>query len=102
MESSGEQDAKSNSKKRPGQMEGKESATGESTSPCAASLRPDPPSKYRNHQLFALRQRGYNRLYLHGRIFEFSLRNRCSMWILPSLSTFSWDRLAAGADISSA
>ena len=33
---------------------------------------PAPPSEELKPRLFSLRQRGYNRLYQHGRVFEFS------------------------------
>ncbi len=50
----------------------KKQATTEDKSPSSTQATPAPPSEELKPRLFALRQRGYNRLYQHGRVFEFS------------------------------
>ena len=70
---------------------------GADISPAAAG--PAPPSEELKPRLFTLRQRGYNRLYQNGRVFEFSTPE--------SLLDVDWaqpvyilvDRLAVAADI---
>jgi excinuclease ABC subunit A len=50
----------------------KRPATGEGASPSPPAVGPAPPSDDLKPRLFALRQRGFNRLYQQGRVFEFS------------------------------
>ena len=86
-------------KKRASKASRKEAAAVMDASAEPAEIRPAPPSEELKPRLFALRQRGYNRLYQNGQVFEFSTPE--------SLLDVDWaqpvyilvDRLAVAADI---
>ncbi|HXW14045.1 MAG TPA: excinuclease ABC subunit UvrA [Terriglobia bacterium] len=86
--------------KRGGKARRKEPAAAESPglSP-AESAGPAPPSEDLKPKLFALRQRGYNRLYQQGRVFEFSTPESLLDVDFAQPVYVLVDRLAAGADI---
>ncbi len=67
-------------------------------SPAGASG-PAPPSEDLKPRLFALRQRGYNRLYQQGRVFEFSTPESLLDVDFAQPVYVLVDRLAAAADI---
>ena len=58
--------------KRIGTSRRKKPQAGDDTTKALPAAGPAPPSEELKPRLFALRQRGYNRLYQHGRVFEFS------------------------------
>jgi excinuclease ABC subunit A len=60
---------------------------------------PAPPSEELKPRLFALRQRGYNRLYQHGRVFEFSTPESLLDVDFAQPVYILVDRLAVAADI---
>jgi excinuclease ABC subunit A len=66
-------------------------------SPLAAG--PAPPAEELKPRLFALRQRGYNRLYQHGRLFEFSTPESLLDVDFSQPVYILVDRLAVAADI---
>jgi len=68
-------------------------------SPASASAGPAPPSEDLKPRLFALRQRGYNRLYQQGRVFEFSTPESLLDVDFAQPVYVLVDRLAAAADI---
>ena len=64
-----------------------------------ASRGPTPPSEDLKPRLFALRQRGYNRLYQQGRVFEFSTPESLLDVDFAQPVYILVDRLAVAADI---
>jgi excinuclease ABC subunit A len=64
-----------------------------------AAARPAPPSEELKPRLFALRQRGYNRLYQQGRLFEFSTPESLLDVDFAQPVYVLVDRLAVSADI---
>jgi excinuclease ABC subunit A len=86
-------------RKRANKVKGKQSGAVVDASAEATISKPAPPSEALKPRLFALRQRGYNRLYQNGQVFEFSTPE--------SLLDVDWarpvhilvDRLAVAADI---
>jgi excinuclease ABC subunit A len=88
------------STKRGGKAKRKEPAAveGAGFSPAAAAG-PAPPSEDLKPRLFALRQRGYNRLYQQGRVFEFSTPESLLDVDFAQPVYVLVDRLAAAAGI---
>jgi excinuclease ABC subunit A len=86
-------------KKRAGKAKrkGLTAVEGGSLTPAAAG--PAPPSEELKPRLFALRQRGYNRLYQHGRVFEFSTPESLLDVDFAQPVNILVDRLAVAADI---
>src|ERR1035441_1171253 len=64
-----------------------------------AAARTAPPREDLKPRLFALRQRGYNRLYQQGRVFEFSAPESLLDVDFAQPVYVLVDRLAAAADI---
>ncbi len=77
----------------------KKPAAAESKDPSPASPAPTPPGEDLKPRLFALRQRGYNRLYQHGRVFEFSTPESLLDIDFAQPVYILVDRLAVAADI---
>ena len=86
-------------KKRAGRAKRKELATVERTSIPQAAAGPAPPSDELKPRLFALRQRGYNRLYQQGQVFEFSTPESLLDVDFAQPVYILVDRLVAAADI---
>jgi excinuclease ABC subunit A len=86
--------------KREGKARRKEPAAveGAGLAPAAAAG-PAPPHEDLKPRLFALRQRGYNRLYQQGRVFEFSTPESLLDVDFAQPVYVLVDRLAAAADI---
>ena len=77
----------------------KRQAAGESANLSPRAAGPVPPSEELKPRLFALRQRGYNRLYQQGRVFEFSTPESLLDVDFAQPLYILVDRLAIGADI---
>jgi excinuclease ABC subunit A len=89
--------AASGAKKRVGKTRRKERAFQEA--PALPPSEAAPPSEDLKPRLFALRQRGYNRLYQHGRVFEFSTPESLLDVDFAQPVYILVDRLAVAADI---
>jgi excinuclease ABC subunit A len=79
--------------------EPKRSPSAKRKRPAAAAGGPTPPSEDLKPRLFALRQRGYNRLYQLGRVFEFSTPESLLDVDFAQPVYILVDRLAVAADI---
>jgi len=77
----------------------KRPAAGQDASPSPAVAAPAPPGEDLKPRLFALRQRGYNRLYQQGRVFEFSTPESLLDVDFAQPVYILVDRLAVAADI---
>ena len=77
----------------------KQPAAGVGTGLSPSVVGPAPPSEELKPRLFALRQRGYNRLYQHGRVFEFSTPESLLDVDFAQPVYILVDRLAASAEI---
>ena len=86
-------------RKRAGKAKRKELTAVEGGSLAPAAAGPAPPSEELKPRLFALRQRGYNRLYQHGRVFEFSTPESLLDVDFAQPVYILVDRLAVAADI---
>jgi excinuclease ABC subunit A len=84
---------------RGGSAKRKHQATGQSSSLLTPAAGPAPPSEDLKPRLFALRQRGYNRLYQQGRVFEFSTPESLLDVDFAQPVYILVDRLAVAADI---
>ncbi|MGA2984193.1 MAG: excinuclease ABC subunit UvrA [Terriglobia bacterium] len=86
-------------KKRGGKARRKEPAADGDASVSPVAAAPAPPGEDLKPRLFALRQRGYNRLYQQGRIFEFSTPESLLDVDFAQPVYILVDRLAAAPDI---
>jgi excinuclease ABC subunit A len=84
---------------RGGSAKRKRQAAGESTNASPRAVGPAPPGDDLKPRLFALRQRGYNRLYQQGRVFEFSTPESLLDVDFAQPVYILVDRLAVAADI---
>jgi excinuclease ABC subunit A len=84
---------------RAGAAKRKRQAEGEGAKLAPPALGPAPPSEELKPRLFALRQRGYNRLYQYGRVFEFSTPESLLDVDFAQPVYILVDRLAVAADI---
>ena len=84
---------------RAGAAKRKRQAAGESANLAPPAVGPAPPSEELKPRLFALRQRGYNRLYQQGRVFEFSTPESLLDVDFAQPVYILVDRLAVAADI---
>jgi len=86
-------------KKRAGKSMRKQPADLEATAISSPVAGPAPPGEDLKPRLFALRQRGFNRLYQAGRVFEFSTPESLLDVDFAQPVYVLVDRLAAGPDI---
>ncbi len=84
---------------RGGSAKRKRPATGQSAGPSPSSTVPSTPSDDLKPRLFALRQRGFNRLFQQGRVFEFSTPESLLDVDFAQPVYVLVDRLAVAADI---
>jgi excinuclease ABC subunit A len=82
-----------------GSAKRKRQTPSESSNLAPRAVGPAPPSEELKPRLFALRQRGYNRLYQHGRVFEFSTPESLLDVDFAQPVYILVDRLGVAADI---
>ncbi len=91
--------AKPGAKKRPSKAKSKKAAAVDDANPAPLATGPAPPGEDLKPRLFALRQRGFNRLYQNGRVFEFSTPESLLDVDFAQPVYILVDRLVIGPDI---